>query len=238
MDSLILHRDDERLSVEYVVDYMSQIIKRGLAKTWGVSNWSIARTNEALAYAQAKGLVAPSIDSPQFSLAAPVRPVWPGTTFAKADQIAQRAEHKLAVFSWECLGKGFLAGKWGRNMANKDLTSLEFRERQIVGAYCVAENFDRRNRLMALADHYGCSPTSLALAYILGQPGEHCFALVGTTKVDHFTQSIPKIQLSPQVMSFKDVGVNVGSLVGFIFNSCLLLHYLYAGNQMAVLWRD
>eukprot|EP00958_Prasinococcus_capsulatus_P025557 scaffold4372_cov397-Prasinococcus_capsulatus_cf.AAC.41 len=200
VDSLILHRDDERLEVAYVVEYMSKIMKEGLARTWGVSNWSSARTNEALAYARTKAsLVAPSIDSPQFSLAEPVRPVWPGTTFAKADQIAQRAEHNLAVFSWECLGKGFLAGKWDRSMVSKDLGSLGFRERQIVGAYCVPQNFDRRDRLMALADHYGCSPASLALAYILGQPGEHCFALVGTTKAEHFKESIPKIQLSAPV---------------------------------------
>ena len=71
--------DDARLGVDKFVDWINAIVKTGKVKRWGVSNWSFERFQAAYEYATENGLVPPSANSPQFSLAAHVCDVWPST---------------------------------------------------------------------------------------------------------------------------------------------------------------
>ena len=38
IDSYLLHRDDESIPINEVVDFMSELVNLGLVETWGVSN--------------------------------------------------------------------------------------------------------------------------------------------------------------------------------------------------------
>lgn len=79
VDLYMFHSDDARLGVDTFVDWINTIVDTGKIKRWGVSNWSFERFQAAHAYAIKSGLVPPSANSPQFSLAAPVCDVWPST---------------------------------------------------------------------------------------------------------------------------------------------------------------
>mmetsp|Transcript_21090 Transcript_21090/g.32049 ORF Transcript_21090/g.32049 Transcript_21090/m.32049 type:complete len:236 (-) Transcript_21090:23-730(-) len=71
VDLYMFHRDDARFGVDKFVDWINAIVKIGKVKRWGVSNWSFERFQAAYEYATENGLVPPSANSPQFSLAAP-----------------------------------------------------------------------------------------------------------------------------------------------------------------------
>jgi aryl-alcohol dehydrogenase-like predicted oxidoreductase len=79
VDLYMFHRDDPRLTVDEFVNWINSIVKTGKIKRWGVSNWSFDRFQAAHEYAIENGLIPPSANSPQFSLAAPVCDVWPST---------------------------------------------------------------------------------------------------------------------------------------------------------------
>jgi aryl-alcohol dehydrogenase-like predicted oxidoreductase len=79
VDLYMFHRDDARLDVSDFVDWINAIVETGKIGRWGVSNWSFDRFRAAHKYATDNGLVPPSANSPQFSLAAPSQEVWPST---------------------------------------------------------------------------------------------------------------------------------------------------------------
>merc|ERR1719473_774705 len=128
-----------------------------MIKVWGVSNWTPERLQSAVDYASCSNKAAPVVDSLQFSLAAPTRPVWPGTKYLESpeERLEWYADHGVAVFAWECLAKGFMAGKWSReDMPDKadgrtpqEITSSlstnpgRWRELQLRVAYLAEDNF-------------------------------------------------------------------------------------------------
>ena len=79
VDLYMFHRDDPRISVEQFVNWINEAVDTGKIKRWGVSNWNFDRFQAAHEYAKSKGLVPPSANSPQYSLAVPDGEVWPST---------------------------------------------------------------------------------------------------------------------------------------------------------------
>ena len=75
----MFHRDDPRIPVGSFVEWINQAVNTGKIKRWGVSNWNFDRFQAAHEYAKSRGLVPPSANSPQFSLAVPDGEVWPST---------------------------------------------------------------------------------------------------------------------------------------------------------------
>ncbi len=196
IDLYLLHRDDPSVTVESVVNMMSNLVKDRKIKTWGVSNWSLLRLRAAIQYAKRSGKTPPVADSLQMSLAQPSGPVWPGTTYYNDANAGFYEENRdsMAVFGWEALAKGFMAGKW----KPEDVKTMEdkpYRERTLVKAYCNERNFARRQRAEKISKEksvsgLGCvSANQVALAYLLHVPC-NAFVLVGTTKIRNFESNL------------------------------------------------
>ena len=197
IDCYLLHRDDPSVPVEYIVDTMSSLVDSKVVGAWGVSNWSVNRICAAQKYANDAGRIPLSIDSPQFSLAKPSRPVWPGTAFIDSYKDYDSAtKSDIVVLGWECLAKGFMCGKWADagvaieadNFELNEHNGNEWRDAQLRIAYYTEKNFARQKRAIEIAKLKGVEPAELALGYVLSQ-SENSFALVGTTKKKHFLES-------------------------------------------------
>lgn len=50
VDCLVLHRDDRAVPIATIVDTVSAMVSEGIARSWGVSNWSLPRLQEAVRY--------------------------------------------------------------------------------------------------------------------------------------------------------------------------------------------
>ena len=105
VDLYMFHRDDVRLPVTKFVDWMNDILKSGKVLRWGVSNWSFERFRAAHEYATENGLVPPSANSPQFSIAAPACDVWPTTHSISQphheDEIKWYGDNGVELLCWE-----------------------------------------------------------------------------------------------------------------------------------------
>ena len=79
LDVWMFHRDSPELPVGPLVDAMDDEIRRGRVRTYGASNWSSERLQQALDYARATGKRKITFTSPLFGLAKPNEPYSPGT---------------------------------------------------------------------------------------------------------------------------------------------------------------
>ena len=112
VDLYMFHRDDPRIPVSDFVVWINEAVNTGKIKRWGVSNWNFDRFQAAHEYAKSNGLVPPSANSPQFSLAVPDGEVWPSTYSISAPdnsaEIDWYQDRGVELLCWE----GELVHRW------------------------------------------------------------------------------------------------------------------------------
>lgn len=198
----MFHRDDARLDVSNFVDWINTIVATGKIKRWGVSNWSFQRFQAAHSYAIENGLVPPSANSPQFSLAAPVCDVWPSTqSISQPHHVAEiewYESHGVELLCWEVLAKGFMAKEelWRQEDVDESTFDLpvergsnEWRLQRIQKAYCNKENYRRRDLAIRLARDSGLKLAQIAMLYPLTK-GKHISVIFGSSKSHHIDDMV------------------------------------------------
>ncbi|KAJ8598429.1 hypothetical protein CTAYLR_007660 [Chrysophaeum taylorii] len=200
VDVYVLHRDEADRNVGEIVETMNQFVEEGLVGAWGVSNWKATRLEAALRYAADSGLVPPRYSSLQDSLATPSREPWPGTVYMDAAERRFYETHpEIAVLGWECLGKGFLAGRWARgdrpdDHECADIYSDRWRENRLKRAYLTEANFDRRDRATKLAHARGYGPEHVAIAWCLSRDYDS-HVITATVNPRHLRSNVRALSL-------------------------------------------
>ena len=171
IDLYLLHRDDESVPVEPLVDFLNEQVTVGRIWAFGASNWSHLRIEEANTYAAAHGLLGLAANSPQFSLAAMNLSAfqYPGVVSVSADAAAlswYRQRH-FPLVTWSSQAGGFFAGPT-----------------QVRPHFDTEDNWERGRRARELAARHHCTATQVALAWVLNQP-LNIHAIFGTTKLSH-----------------------------------------------------
>jgi aryl-alcohol dehydrogenase-like predicted oxidoreductase len=181
IDVYCLHRDDPDAPVGSILEILSQHRRAGRIRVLGASNWSVARLEEAAAYAARQGLDGFACSSPGLSLAAPQEEPWPGcVTIHEREARAWYAKRQLPVFAWSSLAGGFFAG-----VPSADATRV-----------CEnGGNRERRRRASALGARKGATASQVALAWVLHQPFP-TYALVGPRSVAELRESVAALDLA------------------------------------------
>ena len=184
VDVYFLHRDNTDVGVDEWLDVLNAEQRRGRIKTFGASNWTLQRVQEANALAAKNGLAPFAAVSNNFSLARMVDPVWPGCVAAStADWRAWLEAEQVPLLPWSSQARGFFTPRFDAvrtdRASNIDAgfgnqpSDLEMRR-----CWFAEDNFKRRQRAVELAEKRGVPPIAIALAYVLNQPFP-CFALIG-----------------------------------------------------------
>jgi aryl-alcohol dehydrogenase-like predicted oxidoreductase len=198
----MFHRDDARLPVGDFVEWINTIVASGKVKRWGASNWSFERFMAAHKYALDNGLVPPTANSPQYSLAAPVCDVWPSTQSISqphhSSEIEWYAENDVELICWEVLAKGFMAKEELWPEEEVDPTTFndpvvkgsdEWRVQRIQKAYCNPENYRRRDLAIKLAKKSNLKLAQVAMLYPLTK-GQHISVIFGSSKTHHLDDMV------------------------------------------------
>ncbi len=195
IDIYLLHRDDLDLPVGPIVEALNEHFAAGRIKSFGGSNWTHKRIQEANDYAEAHGLEPFRASSPSYSLAEQAEEAWaPGTVTISGltEQTARDwyAANQMPVLAYSSLARGFFSGMVTRERweAEKDhimspgiLFSGKATKDQLTGrgetidpicakAYCVENNFKRLDRAAELAKEKDCTIAQIALAFIINSP--------------------------------------------------------------------
>lgn len=192
VDIYFMHRDNTAVPVGEFVDAMDAEVKAGRIRgIFGGSNWTRARFDEAIAYAQKNGKAAPAALSNNFSLAEMLDPIWAGCVAASDDEWKAWLNAKqIPNFAWSSQGRGFFTDRAGRDKQNDE---------ELVRVWYSDRNFGRRDRAIELAQKLGRSPIHIALAYVVAQPFP-VIPLIGPRTVAELEDSLSAldIKLTPE----------------------------------------
>ncbi|HWE62358.1 MAG TPA: aldo/keto reductase, partial [Chloroflexota bacterium] len=144
--------------------------RAGRIRAFGASNWTIERVEQANGWAAAHGRGGFVALSNNFSLARMIDPVWLGCL--SASDAASRAwltRMQLSLMPWSSQARGFFTER---------ADPAVHADAELVRCWYSPDNFERRERAIALARARGVSPVAVALAYVLCQPFP-TFPLIG-----------------------------------------------------------
>jgi predicted dehydrogenase/aryl-alcohol dehydrogenase-like predicted oxidoreductase len=188
IDVYFLHRDNPDVSVGEFVDVLDEHFRAGHIRSFGGSNWTTARLDQANAYASAHGREKFRHISNQFSLADMVDPVWPGCISASDDEtIAWLKRTGTTLFAWSSQARGFFSDRAGRDKRDNP---------ELMRCWYSEMNFARRDRATALAEHRGSTLPAIALAYVLAQEFP-ALALIGPLNLAELRSSLSALRIPP-----------------------------------------
>lgn len=214
IDVYLLHRDDESVPVGPIVEMLHSHWEAGRIKTYGASNWSLARLTAANDYAAAHDLRPFTVSSEHFSLGEQRGdPHGGGCVSATGDsQAALRQWHRdehVPLLAYSSLCMGLFSGAVTRdNYRGRGLPEPCLR------VYCFEENFARLERAGRLAEEKGVSVPAIALAYVINYSdhfGFNVFALVGSANAEEVRKNVAaaELRLTRQEMEWLDTGTGM-----------------------------
>ncbi|WP_337957108.1 aldo/keto reductase [Alkalihalobacillus pseudalcaliphilus] len=160
VDLYALHRDDPTLPVGKILEWLNQLVEDGYMKTFGGSNWSTKRLEEANNYAKKHRMRGFSFSSPNLSLAKAKEPYWPDCVSLDREDIIWHEQTQLPVLSWSSQARGFFTGKFNKaEQSNQELVRVFYND----------ANWKRYERAQKLAEQKGMTTIEIALAYVLNQ---------------------------------------------------------------------
>jgi aryl-alcohol dehydrogenase-like predicted oxidoreductase/predicted dehydrogenase len=185
VDLYLMHRDNPDIPVGEFVDVLDEQARLGRVRAFGVSNWSVARYQEALVYSKVRDKRRFAALSNNFGLAHPLELPWSGCVDVTGRGDREWLERTgTTLLPWSSQARGFFA------RADPDDRS----DAELVACFYSEENFERLARARVLARDLGVTPTAVALAYVLAQPFP-TFPLFGPRSIDETRTSMAGLEI-------------------------------------------
>ncbi len=152
------HKDDEKTPLEETLAAYGKLVKQGKIRFIGASNYSGSRLREALGISKAKGLPKYETLQPHYNLVE--------REGYENDLAPVVAESGIGVVPYFSLAGGFLTGKYRSEADVKGKARAG-----IAGKYVNARGLAVVAALDSVAKQYDSTPASVALAWLMAQPG-------------------------------------------------------------------
>ena len=191
VDLIFCHRPDPLTPTETVVRAMTDIVRNGLATSWGTSEWSAQQFTEAVWIARSMGLEPPQFEQPQYNM-------FHRTRFEQEYHPLFQAPYHMGTTIWSPLMSGILTGKYnehipdGSRMTQAGYEWLQDR----LKAHRASGVIDKVKQLTAYAEtELQCSMTQLALAWCVKNPNVST-VLLGATKPEQLQENLGAIAVA------------------------------------------
>jgi aryl-alcohol dehydrogenase-like predicted oxidoreductase len=197
IDLYYLHRWDKNVPIEDSVGALSDLVRQGKIQTIGLSEVSAGTLRKAHAVHPIAAV------QTEYSL-------WTRNPEIAVLQACRELDVAFVAFS--PVARGFLCGPL-------DIAALDAKDIRRTMPRFVPENYAANLKLLpaynALAQEIGCSPSQLALAWLLHQ-GQDIIPIPGTTSVAHLQDDLAAVdvQLDASVLARLDTLINQRTVVG------------------------
>jgi aryl-alcohol dehydrogenase-like predicted oxidoreductase len=198
IDLYYLHRWDKKVPIEDSVGALSDLVRQGKIQAIGLSEVSASTLRKAHAVHPIAAV------QTEYSL-------WTRNPEIAVLQACRELGAAFVAFS--PVARGFLCG------APLDVAGFEPKDIRRGMPRFTPENFAANLKLLpayhALAQEAGCSPSQLALAWLLHQ-GEHIIPIPGTTSVNHLLDDLAaaNVQLDASLLGRLDALINQRTVAG------------------------
>ena len=176
LDLYFCHREDPETPLEETARAMDDLVRQGKILYWGTSVWSAASLQRAHDVADHRGLDAPIVEQPRYSL---LHREIEGAVQPKA------AELGMGLVVWSPLAGGLLTGKYDDGVPEGSRGSVS----EWLSNDLNDDNLQRLRRFSELARETGCSPSQLALAWALERPAI-ASVITGATRADQLRENL------------------------------------------------
>ena len=202
IDLYYLHRWDKKVPIEDSVGGLSDLVRAGKIRSIGLSEVSASTLRKAHAehpIAAVQNEYSLWTRNPEIAVLDACREL--GTTFVAFSPVA----------------RGFLCGK------PIDIDKLDAKDIRRGMPRFNADNFPRNLQLLppylALAQELGCSPSQLAIAWLLHK-APHIVVIPGTTSIAHLSDDLGamNVQLSPAHMQRLEALIGQHNVAGSRYN--------------------
>ena len=203
IDLYYLHRWDKKVPIEDSVGALSDLVRQGKIQTIGLSEVSASTLRKAHAVHPIAAL------QTEYSL-------W--TRNPEIAVLQACRELGVAFVAFSPVARGFLCG------AALDVSAFDAKDIRRSMPRFTPENYAANLKLLpayhALAQEVGCSPSQLALAWLLHQ-GEDIIPIPGTTSVDHLLDDLAAVdvQLDASLLKRLDALINQRTVAGDRYNA-------------------
>ena len=202
IDLYYLHRWDKQVPIEDSVGALSDLVRKGHIRSIGLSEVSAATLRRAHAVHPIAAL------QTEYSL-------W--TRNPEIAVLQACKELGVAFVAFSPVGRGFLCGPL-------DIAALDAKDIRRSMPRFAPDNYEENLQLLtglkALAGEVGCSPSQLAIAWLLHQ-GDHIIPIPGTTSVAHLAEDLgaAQVALSPALMARLDDLFHPQAALGSRYNA-------------------
>lgn len=178
IDLYYLHRKDPDTPIEETVEAMSQLVKEGKIKGIGLSEVNVETLKKAHAVYPITAL------QTEYSL-------W--SREPEKEILPACKELGIAFVPYSPLGRGFLTGQI------KKIEDFEESDYRRFSPRFQGENFNKNLQLVSkigeIANNKGCTPSQLALAWVLEQ-GDNLFPIPGTKRIKYLEENAASTTIS------------------------------------------
>ena len=202
IDLYYLHRWDKKVPIEDSVGALSDLVRKGHIRSIGLSEVSAATLRKAHATHPIAAV------QTEYSL------------WTRNPEIAVLQACKdlgVAFVAFSPVARGFLCGPM-------DVSTFDAKDIRRSMPRFTPDNYAANLKLLpaynTLAKEAGCSPSQLALAWLLAR-GEHIIPIPGTTRVEHLMDDLgaADVKLGTDVMARLDALINEKTVVGERYNA-------------------
>lgn len=194
VDLIFCHRPDSLTPTETVVRAMTDVVRSGLATTWGTSEWSAQQITEAVWIAKMYGLEPPTIEQPQYHMFHRER-------LEKEYFPLFQQPYQIGTTIWSPLASGLLTGKYneeipeGSRVATPGYAWLE----KILKDWRAEGKIEKVKQLTAFAaTRFNCTVGQLAIAWCLKNKNVST-VLLGATKPEQLTENLGAIAVAEKL---------------------------------------
>lgn len=198
IDLYLMHRDNPRYQVGEFLGILEEHRRAGRLRSYGASNWTLERLEEARAWAAAHDAQGFTALSNNLSLARMVEPPWAGCVDARGDAWRRwLVDTNTPLLPWSSQAQGFFVRAHPENVSDAELARCWY----------AGDNFERLARAKQLAGARGVDPTAVALAWVLQQSFQ-TFPLIGPRTPAETRSSLAalEVQLTPEEVAWLDQG--------------------------------
>ena len=197
IDLYYLHRWDKQVPIEDSVGALADLVRAGKIRAIGLSEVSAATLRRAHAVHPIAAL------QTEYSL-------WTRNPEIAVLQACRELGVSFVAFS--PVARGFLCGPL-------DVAAFDAKDIRRTMPRFTPENHAKNQALLppfnAIAAEVGCTPSQLAIAWLLHQ-GDDILPIPGTTSVDHLMDDLgaAQVHLSPEVLARLDALINQRTVAG------------------------
>ena len=182
IDLYQLHGFDPATPIEETLDALNDLVRQGLVRYIGVSNWAAWQISQALGIARQRGLATFASLQAYYTLAA--RDV-------EREIVPMLGSEGLGLLVWSPLAGGLLSGKFGRERQGAEgsrRAAMAFPPVEMDRAYNVIDV------LTEMADRKHVSVAQLAIAWLLHQP-RVTSVLLGTKRIEQLDDNLGAVDV-------------------------------------------